>query len=82
MPSANEFIVRVGPIAGELQIRLQVDAGGLWTAQVIGYDGCVADGRTKQDAIEQAVILWLHCKIGQIRRGNWHAPLKKPREDD
>lgn len=82
MPGSNEFIVRLAPLAGSLKIRLVVDDGGLWTAEVIGYDGCVADGRSKQDAIEQAVILWLHCKIGQIRRGNWHAPLQKPREDD
>jgi len=77
MPDPNTFTVRLDSLVGPVRLEVRHEPPALWVAQVFGYDSCVADGITKDDAIRQAVVLYLHVKIAQIHRGNWAPRYRK-----
>lgn len=50
---------------------------GQWTASIKGHPGCIGDGTTKEEAIRNAVALYLHVLIMRIHRDAWTPQILK-----
>lgn len=76
MPSTKYTMV-IEPVVGRLTFDMEMDPHGDWLASVRGEPGVIGDGRSKQDAIANAVALYLHVKIMRINRGLWQPTFVK-----
>jgi predicted RNase H-like HicB family nuclease len=67
----SEYTMTIEAVIGQLTFDMTLDAQGSWLAAIRGEPGCIGDGETKQEAIQNAVLLLLHVKIMKINRGHW-----------
>lgn len=72
----SEYTIQVGPIVEKLKVVLKLDHFGEWTASIVGWP-CVGDGSSKDEAIGNAVALYLHILIRRIQAGQWVPPIRR-----
>lgn len=79
---ANRVQVKIGTVVSALYLDMRLDEHGTWVATVKGHPGCIGDGTSKEDAIRNAVCLYLHLLIMRMHRNRWTPQILKQDEDD